>query len=88
MTRLACVVLAAISLAGCVAVWGGAYDIDAADAASVAIKYDAHFTSAGNIRQVAQASCERYDKVAVSRQELTSLWGITTARFACVERQQ
>jgi hypothetical protein len=88
MTRLASVVFAAIALAGCVAVWGRAYDIDAADSGAVAIKYDAHFTSAGNVLQVAQASCERYDKVAISREESTSLWGITTARFDCIGRQQ
>ncbi len=88
MSRIVCAVVAALSLAGCVAVWGGAYDVDSADPTSVAIKYDAHFTSVGNIERVAQTSCGRFDKVAVSEAESTSLWGITTARFACIAHQQ
>lgn len=88
MTRFAFAIIAALSLAGCVAVWGRAYDVEAADAKAVDIKYDAHFTSADNIKRVAQSSCDEYDKVAVAQQESTSVWGITTARFACVMRQQ
>ncbi len=88
MPRIAYVAFAASCLTGCVAVWGRAYDVDAASPSAVSIKYDAHFTSASNVQKVAQAKCGRYDEVAISRGESTSLWGITTADFACVNRQQ
>jgi hypothetical protein len=78
---------AAIALAGCVAVWGGAYEVESADAQAVIIKYDGHFTSADKIRGVAQANCSRYGEDAIPQRESTSVWGLTTAGFACVTQQ-
>jgi hypothetical protein len=86
MSKTIAVILIALALGGCVAVWGRAYEIEAADADAVTIKYDGHFTSSENIQTVAQASCAPYGRSAVPQGETTSFWGLTTANFTCGAR--
>jgi hypothetical protein len=77
----------AVALTGCVAVWGRGYNVEAANSASVTIKYDRHFSSLSEVEAVANASCGGFGKHQVSRGESTSPWGLTTVTFACVEQQ-
>lgn len=84
MLKTACLFLIAVAFSGCVAVWGRAYEIELETSELVTIKYDGHFTSSGDVQNVAQASCARYGKDAASQGELTSFWGLTTVPFVCV----
>ncbi len=81
------VVLAAILLSGCVAVWGRSYEIESETSEAVTIKYDRNFTDLQEVKKVAQANCAEIGKDAVERGETTSIWRITTVDFGCVKRR-
>ncbi len=83
MFRTALIILIMNTLVGCVAVWGRAYEIEAATANSVTIKYDGHFTSSREVNQVAETSCRKFNKAPAKQTESTSVWGLTTVAFAC-----
>lgn len=85
MSRLAAVLLTAVSLSGCVAVWGGAYNIVSETPDSVTIKYDKTFTNLAAVEQVADGSCRAVGRRAVKRDETTNLYRITTVHFSCVK---
>jgi hypothetical protein len=80
------VIALAVGLTGCVAVWMSGYKVEVESSDAVTIKYDHHFASLNDVAMVAEASCERFGKRAVSTGGSTSIWGLTTVRFACVER--
>ncbi len=88
MFRMPLVFGIAIVLTGCVAVWGSGYNIEAANSASVTIKYDRHFSSRGDVEAAANANCSQFGKHPVSRGELTSAWGLTTVTFDCIEQRR
>jgi hypothetical protein len=74
------------ALGGCVAIWGSAYKIASENADSVAIRYDAHFISRGDVDKLAQTHCARFDRAAVAGAASTSVWGLTTVTFDCIAR--
>lgn len=88
MPRTLLTLALAIVLSGCVAVWGRAYTIEAENTDAVTIKYDRHFTSAEDIRKIAAASCAQSGKSPGEPHETTSMWGLTTAFFACAMGQR
>jgi hypothetical protein len=71
------------ALSGCVAVWGGPYEIESQTADAVAIKYDGHFIGRDAIDEIAQKQCALYSRRADLKSATTSLWGISTAVFDC-----
>jgi hypothetical protein len=85
MQRSMLAIALAVGLTGCVAVWMRGYNVESESSDAVTIKYDHHFASPGDVAMVAEASCERFGKRAASTAESTSLWGLTTVRFVCVE---
>jgi len=87
MSKVVIAAAIALTLCGCVAVWGRAYNIESANSDSVVIKYDGHFTSPGAVQNVAQARCAQRGRNAVSQGESTSIWGLTTVSFTCTERR-
>ena len=56
-------------LGGCVAVWGGAYHVEADDTSGSAIRFDHVLVSERAIVMHANESCSRYQKVAAVEQE-------------------
>jgi len=85
MHRAAVLLLIAVGLSGCVAVWGRAYNIESETSESVTIKYDRNFTTLKDVNKVAQANCAEIGKKAVERHATTSIWQITTVTYGCVK---
>ena len=83
MSKAALIILVATALTGCVAVWGSAYKVEAADENSVTIKYDGHFTSSTNVHNVAEANCQKFGKSPVKQDESKTIWGLTSVVFVC-----
>ena len=86
MQRSMLVIALAVMLSGCVAVWMSGYQVASETSDAITIKYDHHFASLSDVSMVAEASCERFDKRALSTGGSTSMWGLTTVKFSCVKR--
>jgi hypothetical protein len=80
------IIALAVGLTGWVAVWMSGYKVERENSDAVTIKYDHHFASPSDVAMVAEAGCERFGKRALPTGGSTSIWGLTTERFACVER--
>jgi hypothetical protein len=83
LSKAALISLTSFVLSGCVAVWGGAYEIESQSADAVIIKYDGHFIERGAVDEIAQKQCAPYGRRAERKSVSTSLWGISTAVFDC-----
>jgi hypothetical protein len=86
-TRPGAVLFIAAALGGCVAVWGGSYKVESANADAVTMKYDGHFISRRNVMKIAQGKCAGFDRRAELRSISTSIWGLTTMAVGCVPLQ-
>ena len=82
--RSALILLFALPLGACVAVWGGPSHLTRRDPRSVTIQYDPTFTTFAKIRAEAEDSCRRYGRTARLVRRHRSVWRIVTARFTCV----
>jgi hypothetical protein len=79
--------LTSLALAGCIAVWGRAYEIQSESPDSVVLEYDSTFIDKADILAVARGSCEKRNRDAVIQSEETSIWNITTVSVGCAERK-
>jgi hypothetical protein len=72
--------------AGCVAVWGRPHNVIAASERSVTIEFDHSLATASDIRQIAEAECNKFRRSALLRDPRPSmLMGITIHDYDCVE---
>lgn len=80
------VALLLLPLSGCVAVWGGSYDIKSQDEQGIKIQYDVNFTDLVKVEALAAAHCAEQGKNAALQSDKRSMWGISTASFACTAK--
>ena len=81
------ILAAALSLGGCVAVWGHGYHVDFANSSSITINSDPMFDNTGDLQKIAQQHCDKYGKDAVPKTSEMDLWGLRDTSFVCVKRQ-
>lgn len=83
--RLPLFVLPLIS-AGCVAAWGGSYNVAAANSRSVVIEYDPVVVNMPALLQAAQSACDEYGKDAVLDRTDKGNLGIRVNTYRCETR--
>ena len=78
--------LALLTLSGCVAVWGAAHKVVSADSNGIKIQYDPFSTSSVRATVLARDHCKTYGKVAepVSAEMPGMLLGIIEETYRCV----
>ena len=66
LTKISFIALGCAIMAGCVTMWDGPYHIDSQDSSGVVIRYDSVLVGVAAIDKIANESCGKYQKVAVS----------------------
>ncbi|PKU25115.1 hypothetical protein [Telmatospirillum siberiense] len=81
-------IIVSFALSGCVAVWGGSYNVESEDANGGAIRYDHVVISARAVQVKAGEICAKYQKIAVIQVERGSVilpgGSVDEITFACV----
>ena len=74
-------------IAGCVAVWGGSYNIKEENEAGITIQYDTALNSSAMMQRMAKTHCEKFNKKAevVNAKMPGLMLGIIEEKYACVE---
>lgn len=85
MKKLAIFSAVAISslMTGCVAVWGGSYNIDFADKDVVQVNYDSSVVNYPHMLAQVASHCAAYGKGYENDSTITNGWGITMAIYRC-----
>ena len=78
--------VSALCLTGCVAIWGEAHKVVSEDASGIKIQYDRGLTSSARTTAIARNHCKKFGKVAesVSAEMPGLLLGIIEEEYACV----
>jgi hypothetical protein len=71
------------TLTGCVAVWGGSYNIDFADSDIVQVNYDSSVINYPHMLAQVASHCAVFGKGYVNDSTITNAWGITMAIYRC-----
>jgi len=79
-------VVAVGSLAGCVAAWGGAYNVALKNSNSIVIEYDRAVANMVTILSVAQEHCDEFSKDALLQSQTEGNIGIYVNTYKCVAR--
>lgn len=85
MNKLSMLALVAVSfsMTGCVAVWGGSYNIDFADKDMVQVNYDSSVINYPHMLGKIASHCAAYGKGYVNDSTIRNGWGITMAVYRC-----
>lgn len=85
MKKLAIASVVALSslMMGCVAVWGGSYNIDFADKDVVQVNYDSSVVNYPHMLAQVASHCAAYGKGYENDSTITNGWGITMAIYRC-----
>jgi hypothetical protein len=85
MKKLAIVLtfVASTFITGCVAVWGGTYNIDFADKDIVQVNYDASVVNYPHMLAQVASHCASYGKGYENDSTIRNGWGITMAVYRC-----
>jgi hypothetical protein len=81
-----CALAMAVSVSGCLAVWGATYKVRHQSETAIGIDFDPSVTTLGNVQAVAQEHCGRYGKDAVAQTKDTNGWGVRSIQFSCRAR--
>ncbi|MHC0042483.1 hypothetical protein ACGDLY_004350 [Vibrio campbellii] len=76
-------VTSSLMLSGCIAVWGGSYNIDYADKDVVQVNYDSAVINYPHMLSEVAAHCAAYGKGYENDSTITNGWGITMAIYRC-----
>jgi len=74
---------ATLAMTGCVAVWGGSYNIDFADKDIVQVNYDSSVINYPHMLAQVASHCAAYGKGYINDSTITNGWGITMAVYRC-----
>ena len=69
-------------LGGCVAVWGGSYQVKSQTPDNIVIDYDTNFIDDAGVMEIANAHCLTEGKGAVL-QTVEKSWGLANATYLC-----
>jgi hypothetical protein len=78
-----------VAMTGCAAVWGLSYNVEFASSSPITINFDPGLTNMGEVQNIAQAHCDKFDKFgkdAVPQGGETGPWGLRNMSFRCEHR--
>lgn len=70
-------------LSGCVAVWGGSYQIESQTPEAIIVQYDTNFIDESDVQKLASEHCQTVHKTALLQAHDTNMWNISTEKFLC-----
>lgn len=78
--------LCALTLGGCVAVWGNSYNVAMANSRSVVIEYDPLLVNMSSVMNAAQTECSKFGKDAVLDSQTEGNTGVRVNTYRCETR--
>ncbi len=75
-----------LSLTGCALAWQKAYHVDFSSSSSMTINYDPDLTSVGDLQNVAQEHCSKYNKDALPQAVVPGQLDLRSISFICTKR--
>lgn len=75
-----------LALAGCALAWQKPYHVDFSSSSSMTINYDPDLTSMGDLQNVAQEHCSKYNKDALPQAAVPGQLGLRSISFICTKR--
>ena len=87
LTKVSFIAIGCALLSGCVTMWGNPYHVDSESASGVVIRYDSVLIGVAAIDKLANESCGKYQKIAVSTSQksadIMAGGALMEATYAC-----